>query len=504
MNMAILQESTQSPEPTDLEKVIQDLKDENNELSSRLERENRIRKDLERRLSINPKTGLPSHYRLLNDFEAIIDSMKLSVQDPRLTVLFIQLGSAFSEIRKSFKATVIEWIVYQTACRLQALKRPNDLLYHTRDNEFVFILQGLRGDDLRGFLSTMMLALDEPYIFSGFNIYIPANAGASYFPEHGADKSDILKSADIALETAISEGIAFKLFSNEMTSNAMDRVELQNSIIRAIEAPALKNFERQFILSYQPKIFIKEMAGDTIVIDKIEAEVLMRWRHPSKGHISPNLFIPLAEETGLIHPLGKWLFYSTVEAYKKWNAETKHPLHLSINVSARQMKTPEIIESIAHLVTTGELNPQYVTLELTETSMFEDPARAGVMIEDFKRMGFRISLDDFGTGYSSLSLIHRYPIDEIKIDKLFTQDLKKSPQDRVIVQTIIEMSKRLGIAIIAEGVEDLETLRDIYEMGCSGIQGYIVSKALTLDEYQKFYKKVMDQNGVLKLKDYVE
>lgn len=482
-----------------VDETIANLRSENAELVARLERENRIRKDLEKRLAINAKTGLPSHYRLLSDFEAITETLQSSVPDPRLTILIIRLGPAFSEVRKSFKATVVEWIIYQTACRLAAIKRQNDLLYHTRDNEFVYILQGIRSDDLRTFLSSVSLKLNEPYVFSGFNITIPANAGVSYYPEHGPDKSDVLKAADIALESAIEAGEPFKLFQKEMIDMALERVEMQNSILKAIEAPAIENIERQFVLHFQPKVWIKELSGGRAVVERLEAEILMRWIHPSKGVIGPAKFIPLAEETGLILPLGKWLFYATAAALGRWHGDTGEHLKVSLNISPRQMKTPEAIEILGRLSNQKEIRPELVTLELTETALFDEPARAGVLIDDFKHMGFRISLDDFGTGYSSLSLLHRYPIDEIKIDKLFIAEVNHSRHDEIIVQTIIDMAKRMGLSIVSEGVEDVETLATVFKMGCKGFQGYLMSKPLPYEEFLAFYRKVTADGGVITL-----
>jgi EAL domain-containing protein (putative c-di-GMP-specific phosphodiesterase class I) len=274
----------------------------------------------------------------------------------------------------------------------------------------------------------------------------------------------------------------------------VEKVELQNSIVRALETAGIDGLDDQFTMYYQPKLILSSVGESFIGVEKIEAEALIRWRHPQKGFLGPNTFIPLAEETGLILPLGKWLIYQCVRRLAAWDAEGKGgldiSLNLSVNLSARQFRSQDAADIIASALASTGIAGNRLTVELTETSLFEDPEATKMTLERFSALGVKISVDDFGTGYSSLSHLHRFPLDEIKIDRLFIENLDTNHQDRIIVSSLVSIAKGLGLTLVAEGVEKPEALKILWDMGCSGFQGFLISKPLPVEGFIAFCDKV--------------
>jgi diguanylate cyclase len=466
------------------------LRDENARLARRVA-------ELERMLSLQPQTGLPTHFRLELELEEMIDSYRRRCDRSGFTLLIVQLGENYSIVRKTLKSSVSEWILYQTGCRIAGLLRTEDRVFHTHENEFVLLLPGIKGQVLADFLNKLIARLSEPHIFSGFNVAIKAAMGASYWPEHGEERSAILHRADIAAGAAVEERKPFVLFKNELLAKAVERVELQNSIIKAIESsggPESGDLGEQFMLYYQPKVFCDSFDGRTLSVSKIEAEALIRWRHPEKGMIYPEKFIPLAEETGLILPLGKWLIYQCARRLATWDAEGRKTvgisMNLSINLSARQFRSQDAADILASALVATGVAPERLTVELTETSLFEDPEATTQTLARFSDLGVRISVDDFGTGYSSLSHLHRFPLNEIKIDRLFIESLTTNHQDKIIVGSLISIAKGLGLNLVAEGVETPEALRMLWQMGCKGFQGYLFATPLPPEDFIAFCEKV--------------
>jgi diguanylate cyclase len=473
------------------------LRNENSRLTNRLAR-------LERMISIQPQTGLPTHFRLELELDEVIDEARARGDREGFSLLIVQLGDNYATVRKTLKSSISEWILYETGCRIQSLLESSDRIFHTHENEFVLILPKRKGKALEEFLRKLVAQLDEPHIFSGFNIAIKAATGASYWPEHGEDRSTILHRADIAAGTAVEERKSFVLFKQELLQRAVDKVELQNSIVKALESAGIEHLSDQFTLYYQPKLFLNSVGPKFIGIEKVEAEALIRWRHPQKGFLGPETFIPLAEETGLILPLGKWLIYQCARRLAAWGAEGRIDLglslNLSVNLSARQFRSDDAADIIESALAATGLSGDRLTVELTETSLFEDPEAAKLILERFSSLGVKISVDDFGTGYSSLSHLHRFPLDEIKIDRLFIENLDTNHQDKIIVSSLVAIAKGLGLALVAEGVERPEALRMLWDMGCRGFQGFLISKPLPADEFADFCDKIKADGMRMRLK----
>jgi EAL domain-containing protein (putative c-di-GMP-specific phosphodiesterase class I)/GGDEF domain-containing protein len=447
--------------------------------------------ELERKLSLQPQTGLPTRFRLELELEELVASFQAQGEGEGFSLLIIQLGDAYTIVRKTLKTSVSEWILYQTGCRIAGLLGEADKVFHTHENEFVLLLPGLKGQLLSVFLRKLAGRLEEPHIFAGFNIVIKAATGCAYWPEHGRERSTLLHHADIAAGAASEARKAFVLFKPDLLRKVVERVELQNSIIKAIESPALERIGDQFVMYYQPKLFVSALEGRTLVVERVEAEALIRWRHPTKGLLGPSTFIPLAEETGLILPLGKWLVYQCVRRLAAWEKEGRKDLALSVNLSARQFHSDDAVELLASALAATGLSPGKLTVEITETSLFDDPAAAAVILKRFSALGIRISVDDFGTGYSSLSHLHRFPLDEIKIDRLFIENLAGNRHDRIIVQSLVTIAKGLGLSLVAEGVERPEALDLLWEMGCRGFQGFLLAMPLPPEEFAAFADSIV-------------
>lgn len=476
---------------------ISRLRNENSKLTNRVAQ-------LERMISIQPQSGLPTHFRLELELDEMIDDFRLRGDRGGFSLLIIQLGDNFAAVRKTLKTSISEWILYETGCRIQSLLEPGDKLFHTHESEFVLILPKRKGNALEEFLRRLLAQLDEPHIFSGFNIAIRAVTGASYWPEHGEERSDILHRADIAAGSAVEKHKSFVLFKSELLQLAVEKVELQNSIIKALESAGIDNLSDQFTLYFQPKVFVSSVGERFVGIERIEAEALIRWLHPQKGFLGPDTFIPLAEETGLILPLGKWLIYQCARRLAAWDAEgaieMEKALNLSINLSARQFRSQDAADIIASALASTGLSGGRFTVELTETSLFEDLETTRKTLERFSALGVKISVDDFGTGYSSLSHLHRFPLDEIKIDRLFIENLDSNHQDKIIVSSLVSIAKGLGLALVAEGVEKPEALRILWEMGCKGFQGFLISKPLSADDFVAFCAKIKADGMRMRLK----
>jgi diguanylate cyclase len=483
-----VQDINGSPESAEIDdESVARLRIENNRLASRVAQ-------LERMLSLQPQTGLPTHFKLELELEETIEDFRKRGDRSGFCLLIIQLGDNYQAVRKTMKSSVSEWILYETGCRIQNLLSPGDKLFHTHESEFVLILPGRKGKSLEDFLRRLLVRLEEPHIFSGFNIAIKAATGASYWPEHGEERSDILHHADIAAGSAGERRKSFVLFKPELLRRAVEKVELQNSIVKALEGAGIDRIGDQFTLYYQPKVFVSSVGDNFIGIERIEAEALIRWRHPEKGFLGPDTFIPLAEETGLILPLGKWLIYQVTRRLAAWDAEGRMDLgislNLSVNLSARQFRSQDAADIIASALSSTGLAGDRLTVELTETSLFEDPEEARKTLDRFSALGVRISVDDFGTGYSSLSHLHRFPLNEIKIDKLFIENLDNNRHDAIIVSSLVSIARGLGLTLVAEGVEKPEALRILWDMGCNGFQGYLIAKPLPAEDFVEFCDKV--------------
>jgi EAL domain-containing protein (putative c-di-GMP-specific phosphodiesterase class I) len=306
------------------------------------------------------------------------------------------------------------------------------------------------------------------------------------FPQDGQEKSELLHYADVALGFAQENKKHAALYRSDLEDQVIEKMELQNAIIKAIEAPALQEIGQQFELYFQPKVTLRSVGSEGAEVASLGAEMLMRWNHPTRGIVAPGRFIPVAEETGLIMPIGKWSLYQVFRRLQEWRTTALKSVAVSVNISPRQFRSSELAELLhRNLMEDPSLTAKLI-LEVTETSLFEDPFLAMQSLSEFKRLGLRISVDDFGTGYSSLSHLHKFTLDEIKIDQSFVHGFPETAQDVAIIRSLVSIAKELNLNLVAEGVERWEQVEQLFELGCRTFQGFVMAKPMDEARFLNF------------------
>lgn len=319
-------------------------------------------------------------------------------------------------------------------------------------------------------------ALKSPFVIENHEIFVTANIGISVAPEDGRDSQTLLKNAGAALTRAKQQTTANsrEFYAPDMNVKAMKRLALEKSMRRAFERDEFRVF-------YQPKIDL-----DTNLI--IGMEALVRWQHPELGFIPPDDFIPLAEETGLILPLGEWILRTACAQTKVWQDEG-FDLDIAVNFSACQFEQQNLTETINRIIRETGINPELLNLELTESSIMRNAESAVEILRELKKTGIRVSIDDFGTGYSSLSYLKRLPIDVLKIDKSFVMHVTTNPEDAALVIAIISLAHNLRLKVVAEGIETEEQLRFLHLLRCDEGQGYFFSKPICAGDFRKLLEQ---------------
>jgi len=474
------------------------LKERNLKLAQKLERQAQRHLEVEQRLNLHPVSGLPTHYRMDQDVPVLLDKW-INEGDIKLAFVLIQLDAKYEMIKRTLKASVGEWILYQISERLREIAGEDGWLYHSRDNEFLLIRPFESPADLRGLMKSVGTRIAEPHLFSGFNLTLGSHCGVSQFPADGHEKSALLHYADVALGFAQDQKIAAALYKVEMEDRVIERMELQNAIIKAIEAPALREIGQQFELVFQPKLTLSSLGPGLLKVESVAAEMLMRWNHPTKGPIPPSRFIPVAEETGLIMPIGKWSLYQVLRRLQAWRDTPMKHLSVAVNISPRQFRSPDLGEMLErHVKDDPELASKLI-LEVTETSLFEDPFLAMESLTRFKALGLRVSVDDFGTGYSSLSHLHKFTLDEIKIDQSFVKGFPENPQDVAIIRSLTSIAKELNLNLVAEGVERMDQAEGLFSLGCRTIQGFLAARPMSEKDLVAFVEGLQARDGLLEV-----
>ena len=481
----------------DLVKTLEDervsLVDQVGELALELSNIKKENSDLHRRVVINHKTGLPNHVKANEEINKLLEKrLEISDHSP-IAFILVKLNENFEAINKALKPTISEWVLYQIGVRLTDLCGLENIVYHTREDEFLIVYQNIKDENrLQMFLQLLNEQIKSPHIFSGYNISIDSSCGVALFPKHGLDRNTLLHNSDIALSYAFKQKISYTIFTEEISDLVIEKMELQNSIIKALEKQAIKEIDKQFFLNYQPIVTL-ETSADSFRISDIKAESLIRWKHPVKGNITPDDFIPLAEETGLIIPLGNWVIFSAADQLRRWIEKGIDGI-LSVNVSPRQFYNPELVDTFIRLTDNYEIPPSRLKLELTENSLIDNPVNAINKLNQLKDAGFSISLDDFGTGYSSLNYLKDLPVDTVKIDKSFIRKIDKNTLDYSILKGILFFIEELKLDLIVEGVETEEQLQALIDLGCRSFQGYYFSKPLYENDYVEYRSNNMNRS----------
>lgn len=383
-------------------------------------------------------------------------------------VLFIDLDR-FKIINDSLGHAAGDQLLTEMASRLRSAIRTSDVVARLGGDEFVVLLGEVSDrPQVTSIAQGVLSALSGPMELAGQECRVTASIGVSIFPEDGTDEQTLMKNADLAMYQAKQEGKNdIRFFSHEIEIQSIDRLVMEAGLRRALERDEL-------CLHYQPKLDVAtgRIAG---------VEALLRWNHPDLGLLSPLRFIPLAEETGLIIPIGRWVINTACAQNMAWQREGLPPLMVAINVSPRQFADQNLLRYIDEALHDSSMDPTLLQVEITESMVMLNVEKAVKLLDAIQSRGVRLAIDDFGTGYSSMSVMKRFPIDTIKIDRSFVRDLPQNSEDIAIARAIIDMGKALGLTVVAEGVETHEQGEFLREHACDEIQGFLVSKPVPAD-----------------------
>ena len=418
-------------------------------------------------------TGLPNR-NLFRDrlSRALIGARR---NERLLALMYLDLDN-FKAINDTLGHEMGDRLLKAVAVRLETCLRENDTIARLGGDEFTVILEDIAHiEQIDTVIQKILNAFRQPMELDGQEVFVSTSIGISVFPHAGSDVESLLKCADIAMYRAKGAGRnTFQFFDASMSAETSERVALEASLRRALGRQELQ-------LYYQPIVDLRSGA-------MVGVEALLRWQHPELGLVLPDRFIEIAEQTGLIVPIGDWVLRTACEQCIAWQKNGLRPLYVAVNLSARQFRTSDLLDVIARVLRETGLNPVRLQLELTEGLLMENPVASNEVLERLKVMGVRVSVDDFGTGYSSLSYLKHFPLDILKIDQSFVRDITTDADDAAIVQAIVALARSLNLKITAEGVETVAQLEFLRGRACDSLQGYLFSPPVTADVIPKLFR----------------
>ena len=423
-------------------------------------------KHLEKMAHYDVLTNLPNRSLMYDRLNHTVSLAKR--HNYHVAVLLLDLDR-FKEVNDSLGHHVGDLLLVEVAERLLETVRESDTVARMGGDEFLVLLPEVGSSNNAAAIAQKFIDyLVKPFFLEEHEIYISASIGITIFPIDGDDPDVLIKHADTAMYHAKAQGKNnYKFFTEDINKSTVERFTLETRFRRALD-------KLEFHLNYQPKVDIetRKMIG---------MEALLRWYHPDQGSVMPSLFIPLAEETGLVFQLGEWALRESCRQNKDWQDQGLRPVRVSVNISPRQFKKSDFMDIIQEVLEDTGLDPQYLMLEITESTVIDNVEDTILMLRELRKMGVGVSIDDFGTGYSSLNYLNRFAIDELKIDRSFITDISKD-EDQKVVNAIISLAKNLNFKIVAEGVETKEQLEFLENTECNEIQGYYFSKPMSSEE----------------------
>lgn len=398
--------------------------------------------------------------------------------DGHVALLLLDLDN-FKAVNDTLGHQAGDALLVSVGQRLTKKLRASDTVCRLGGDEFAVILENIADShQAAGLGQAVVEAVAAPFEISGQKVYVTASCGIGIYPDHSDTAKDLIRNADTAMYHAKDAGKNISaVFRPEMNEKADRRINIEGSLRTAMESDQLE-------LYYQPKVDFGAMRLDGV-------EALLRWRHPLHGHISPTEFIPVAEDSGLIIPLGTWVLRKACEQAAAWDRQGLAPLGISVNISVVQLKDPKFADMVAEALAASGFPPARLELELTETMLMEDVEANLRVMQRLRALGVQISIDDFGTGYSSMSYLKRFPITALKIDRSFVSDLPGDRENAAITEAIIALARALDLKTVAEGVETMAQAQLLADAGCDYLQGYLFSKPVAPDAFVEWWKSSM-------------
>jgi diguanylate cyclase (GGDEF)-like protein/PAS domain S-box-containing protein len=406
-------------------------------------------------------TGLPN--RAFFDQHLPQAIARTSQSNQQLAVMFLDLDN-FKTINDTLSHAVGDLLLQQVTQRISTALRTEDIVARWGGDEFTLILPNLASaSDAAKIARRIADQLTTPFLLHNHDLHVTASIGIALYPDDGQDMTTLLQNADVAMYRAKQQGRNnYQFYTQSLSAEAAQRLKLESYLHHAL-------VRHEFALYYQPQI-------DVATGEILQMEVLLRWQHPSLGLVTPGQFIPLAEENGLIVPIGEWVLHTACTQVMAWQRAGLPLVKLAVNLSARQLQHPNLVGMVAQVLAATGLPATHLELEITETAAMADMAASIDRLQELRRLGVKISMDDFGTGYSCLSHLKQFPLDGIKIDRAFVIDLPDSAADQAMVTAIIAMAKGLTLSVVAEGVETDDQTRCLHQLGCTQMQGYLFGR----------------------------
>ncbi len=422
----------------------------------------------------DPLTGLPN--RLLFNARLEHGLQRADREGVRVAVLFLDLDN-FKPINDGLGHPVGDRVLQEVAKRLGSRVRQGDTVARIAGDEFSIILEGIAETrDASMLAEKLLVVLDTPIAIDGRELHVTASIGISLYPDDGGDVTTLMKNADAAMYRAKEHGRnRYCFYTGELTKAALERLEIENALRKALSRNQLEvYFQPQYSLS------TGRLAG---------AEALLRWQHPELGSVSPSRFVPIAESTGLILPIGEWVLRNACTQARAWQEAGFDIGRIAVNVAGQQIQHAKIVDAVADALEASGLDPRHLELEITESFIMQQAERAIGTLQTLRGLGVKLAIDDFGTGYSSLSYLKRLPIDRLKLDRSFVSDIPRNPDDIAIARAVIALGKSLELEVVAEGVESAEQQAFLESEGCDLVQGFLYSRPVPAAEMEAVVRR---------------